>query len=315
MTQSPDRIRVIFDTDTNNELDDQHALAYLMFSGATFEPEGVTVNATYRGGDVDEHYLEAERILRLCTLEDRIPLLKGANGSFNEIRSHIHESDFDGFEAVDFIIHRSLAESDRKLVLLAVGKLTNIALAFLKQPEIADHTQVLWLGSNYPAPGEYNQDNDEAALNFLLDSHADFSIAPVRYGDLSATHAVRASREDIRKRMPGCGPRADEPVVGRHGGTFSTFGDYSVDLFENISLKPDLPSRALYDMAAVAILKNPDWATPRRLPAPLLVGGQWVERPENQRTIRIWEYFDSAAIMDDFYQTMVAFELCGTQGR
>ena len=30
------RIRVIFDTDTNNEVDDQHALAYLLFNGNAF---------------------------------------------------------------------------------------------------------------------------------------------------------------------------------------------------------------------------------------------------------------------------------------
>jgi purine nucleosidase len=37
---------VIFDTDANNEIDDQHALAYLLFSGDVFAVEGVTVNAT-----------------------------------------------------------------------------------------------------------------------------------------------------------------------------------------------------------------------------------------------------------------------------
>ena len=43
---SDERIRVIFDTDANNELDDQHALAYLLFSGNAFAVEGITVNST-----------------------------------------------------------------------------------------------------------------------------------------------------------------------------------------------------------------------------------------------------------------------------
>jgi len=31
-----DKIRVILDTDANNELDDQHAIAYMLFNGSTF---------------------------------------------------------------------------------------------------------------------------------------------------------------------------------------------------------------------------------------------------------------------------------------
>jgi hypothetical protein len=37
---------VILDTDANNELDDQHAIAYLLFNGQVFDVEGITVNRT-----------------------------------------------------------------------------------------------------------------------------------------------------------------------------------------------------------------------------------------------------------------------------
>ena len=60
--------------------------------------------------------------------------------------------------------------------------------------------------------------------------------------------------------MPGKGPRIRVQVTGRHGGKFATFGDYSVNLFDHIELSGTPPSRALYDMAAVAIVKNPAWA-------------------------------------------------------
>src|SRR5689334_20863496 len=68
------KIPVIFDTDANNELDDQHALAYLLFSGNTFAVKGVTVNATYNGGNIDQQYAEAERILKLTNEDGKIPL-------------------------------------------------------------------------------------------------------------------------------------------------------------------------------------------------------------------------------------------------
>ena len=83
------KISVIFDTDANNELDDQHAMAYLLFSGEIFDVRGITVNATFNGGAIQEHYDEAERILKLCNTADNIPLYYGANGNFDQISYYL----------------------------------------------------------------------------------------------------------------------------------------------------------------------------------------------------------------------------------
>ncbi|UCG87485.1 MAG: nucleoside hydrolase [Gemmatimonadota bacterium] len=304
-----DKIRILLDTDANNELDDQHAIAYMLLNGAVFEVEGLTVNRTASGGGIDEHATEAERIVRLCTLFPELQVHKGASGSFEEIQDHIDAPDFDGADAVRYIISRATVPSDRKLVLVPVGKLTNVALALKKDPGIAERVRIVWLGSNYPEPGEYNQINDEPALNYILDSEVDFEIALVRYGEPSGTDAVKVTPEEIGRNMPGRGPTADAPVTGRHGGTFTNFGDYSVDLFEHIDLYGDPPSRALFDMAAVAIVKNPAWASPHSIPAPLLQDGNWTERPDNEREIVLWENFDRAAIIADFFATMNDYTL------
>ena len=305
------KIRVIFDTDANNELDDQHALAYLLFNGDVFDVEGITVNSTRYGGGIDGHYAEAERILKLCNLNNKIPLLKGANSDFPSIRRHVGNADYDGSEAVDFILERAGEKADKKLILLMVGKLTNAALAILKKPEIIPDIEILWLGSNYPEPGEYNQDNDTAAMSFLLESDVELEIALVRYGQGTGTDAVRATQQEIGNNMPGKGPESMEPVEGRHGNVFSHFGDYSVNLFEHIDYHGDPPSRALFDMAAVAILKNPQWAIASSIPCPKLIGNKWVERPDNERKIIIWERFNRNAIMQDFYAVMENYTLVG----
>lgn len=304
-----ERIRVILDTDANNELDDQHAIAYLLFNGDVFDVEAITVNRTRAGGGVDQHLAEAQRVVRLCGLDARVPVLRGADQSFNEIRGQLDRPDFDGAEAVDFIIERAKAADPRPLVLLPVGKLTNIALALAKDPSIMPKVRVVWLGSNYPDPGEYNQVNDEPSLNYILETAVDFEIAIVRYGKPSGTDAVRATLAEIQAKMPGRGPKVSPAVTGRHGGQFSCFGDYSVSLFENIKLYGDPPSRALFDMAAVAIVKNPAWATAVKIPAPILKDGRWVDRPQNPRRIILWEHFDRQAIMADFYDRMTNYRL------
>ncbi|MFC4873425.1 nucleoside hydrolase [Negadavirga shengliensis] len=307
--QKPNKISVLFDTDANNELDDQHAMAYLFFNGDIFDVVGVTVNATSSGGDINGHYEEAKRVMQLCNVDEKIPLFKGANGSFEEIRPHVKESNFDGSEAVDFIIEQAHANTSGRLVLLPVGKLTNIALALEKDPSIAPKVRIVWLGSNYPEPGEYNQDNDRASMNYILDTEAPFEMVTVRYGKPSGTAAVTANRAEIQANMPGKGVKAKQPVTGRHGGTFEYFGDYSINLYEHIDTHDAAGTRALFDMAAVAIVKNPNWAERKEIPAPTLVDNKWVDRPENRRKMVLWENFDKEAIMKDFFDRMENYVL------
>lgn len=109
--------------------------------------------------------------------------------------------------------------------------------------------------------------------------------------------------------MPGLGPKIKVPVVGRHGGEFYTFGDYSANLFEHIKYHGHPPSRALFDMAAVAIVKNPGWAESSAIPSPIMVDEKWVERPQNSRKITIWENFNKEKILQDFYQVMHHYNL------
>ncbi len=304
---------VIFDTDANNEVDDQHALAYLLFNGDYFNVVGVTVNATsgpdgfHDPSNVQDHYDEARRVMQLCgELYGRIPLKLGAQDGFKDIEPFLDDPEYDGHEAVDFIIEEAMKERDNELILLPVGKLTNIALALKKEPAIAERVRIVWLGSNYPETGEHNKVWDPESMNYILDMEVPFEIVTVRYRQPSGTWAVRVTQDQILHRMPGKGPRISEPITGRHDGEFDNWGDYSANLFEMYSMFGNPPSRPLFDMVAVAILKNPNWAERTRIPAPIMDidGDQWIDRPDNPREIVLWEWFDIYGIMNDFFITM-----------
>ena len=294
------RIDVIFDTDANNEIDDQHAIAYLLLSDDVFNTLGLTTNTTRNGGDIKLQTLEARRVTSLVG-HPETPIYEGADGSFEDILPKVGEKEFDGHVAVDFIIKQARKHSAKKpLTVIAVGKLTNVALALAKKPSVARRIRLVWLGTNYPKPGEYNFDNDIPAVNYVLDSKVPFEITPVCGGTDIGTAFVKVSREYVHENFTGIGPKVKEPVEGRHGGRFACFGDYSVDLFDNV---PELV-RSLYDMSAVAIVKNPDWATPRTIPAPVFQDGAWVERSDNARQITLWEHFNRDAIVADFVATL-----------
>ncbi|WP_341227999.1 nucleoside hydrolase [uncultured Arcticibacterium sp.] len=307
--KSVEKTKVIFDTDANNELDDQHALAYLLSNGDYFDIKGVTVNATPSGGEINLHYDEAERILKLYNLSGQIPLFNGANANFEDIIAS-DSLEGDGSAAVDFMIEEA---NKGGLTIIAVGKLTNVALALKKDPTFAEKVRLVWLGSNYPEPGEYNQNSDPASINYLLDSNIPFEMVTVRYGDPSGTDAVKALQSDIQEKMVGLGPEATEEITGRHGDTFSHFGDYAINLFDHISMHGTTPSRPLFDMVAVAIVKNPSWGEANEIPAPILENEEWKERPNNTRKITVWENFDKENIMTDFYSRMENYTLPETK--
>tara|TARA_Y100000588_G_scaffold384248_1_gene475136 strand:+ start:250 stop:1179 length:930 start_codon:yes stop_codon:yes gene_type:complete len=296
------KIPILIDTDTNNELDDQHALAYAFFNNDVFDIKGITVNHTTKGS-VEDDFEEAKRVMQLCHTWDTFPLLKGVNtGTYSELSSQLNQLNHEGHEAVNFIIAQAHAQQNDRLILAPIGKLTNIALALTKDPSIVDQVKIIWLGGNYDSQdgedGEHNLMHDTTSYNAVITSGVDFSMVTVRYGKTTGTAAVAVHIDEIQETMPGLGPQS-RPITGRHGGRFSTFGDYSVNLFNNTRGN----TRALFDMVVFAVLKNPHWGESSVIPAPRLNGRAWSGN-FNDHTITLIQNFDKEAIRQDFFESM-----------
>jgi inosine-uridine nucleoside N-ribohydrolase len=284
----------------------------MLFNSHFFDVEGITVNRTSSGGSIEDHVVEAYRVIILCGQRPYTDAYRGASGNYSEIVKHINASRFDGEEAVNFIIKKAKIKSQDKLVFLAIGKLTNIALALKKDPSIAANIKIVWLGSNYPDPKEYNLINDVSAVSAILQTDVEFEIATVRHNQSTGTSNVIAYLEDINEKMPGKGPGIKPTVAGRNGKSFTNFGDYSVNLFKMFPSSGVPKGRSFYDVAAIAILKNPSWGTRVEIPVPqLLPEGSWVanNQVENSRKIVIWEQFEKEEIMQDFYNSMENYVL------
>jgi inosine-uridine nucleoside N-ribohydrolase len=295
-TPAKEKIPVILDTDANNELDDQHAIAYMIYNDDLFDIRGITTNRTWNGGPVEEHSKEARRIVHLCGADDRIMVISGANGDYMSLKESVNNPEFDGKQAVDFIIDQArLMPDNQKLVLIPVGKLTNIALALKKDPSIVSKVKVVWLGSNWPGQGEYNMDNDTSAVNPVIESGVEMWVCTV-YG---GTMEVRSTKTEIRQRLSGSGKQVD-PVEGRHGGSFDRLGDYLLNLWENV----DEESRSLFDMAAVATVKNSGWAEPTVAYGPRLINGEWTSDITAKDSVFFFRNYDVDAVMTDFWKTM-----------
>ncbi|MDO4650438.1 MAG: nucleoside hydrolase, partial [Eubacteriales bacterium] len=120
---------------------------------------------TPRFGTMEKSYEEGMKILKLADMEE-IPLLRGSD---REIQSDNPE-DLPESEGADFIIERAKADDERPLYIALQGCLTDLAIAYLKDPSITDRVIALWIGGGeYPNGGdEFNLKQDLLAARVLF---------------------------------------------------------------------------------------------------------------------------------------------------
>ncbi|MGA9270399.1 MAG: hypothetical protein WBV45_07245 [Lutimonas sp.] len=73
---------------------------------------------------------------------------------------------------------------------------------------------------------------------------------------------------------------------------------------QHIDYYGEPPSRSLYDMAAIAIVKNPTWGEVKTLRGIRMVEEKWTVDKSSQREILLWENFGREAILQDFYTAL-----------
>lgn len=266
MTQSTGPVcRVLLDTDLamgapGSEIDDGFALALAVADPRMSVELVTTVNGNT---DVDTATTLAGQLLGRLG-HTGIPVVRGAgaplrrghpapaSGSGGSGRSPRHHA------AVE-IAERVLAEPDQ-LTLVAVGPLTNVALALLLEPSVASAVkEVVVMGGTYlrhtnlaGMPGEFNiwADPDAAAVVFE-------SGAPLRCVGLDVTRQVRLSDEDAA-RMAETG-RAFGSFAGACTREWIAYCDS-----RSPGAVEEHGSCAMHDPLAVAVVTNPELVTWQR---------------------------------------------------
>jgi len=139
-----ERIRVIFDTDARNEIDDVWAIALAVMSPERFKIEGFVAanfdNSRPQTGpdSIEASFKEIHTILDKAHLADKWPVLRGSH----PMRYKYEPSESEG---VDFIITKAMESSpEDPLWIVGLGAATDIASAYLKEPRIKDRIVVFW---------------------------------------------------------------------------------------------------------------------------------------------------------------------------
>ena len=170
-------IDVVLDTDTYNEIDDQFALSYLLRSGEKLTVKALCAapffndNSTSPEDGMERSYREIFNLLHLAEREDLNPIV------FKGSRTYLP----DEHTPVDSPAARELVRlargysPEKPLFVVAIGAITNVASALLKDPAIADNVVIVWLGGHaleWPETGEFNMMQDVAAARVVFGSGA-----------------------------------------------------------------------------------------------------------------------------------------------
>lgn len=265
----PETQRIIFDTDMGTDVDDCLALA-LVLSSSEISLEGIT--CVY--GDVD---LRARMVLKLLQLHGHpsVPVTLGATEPLLGLRPVFwpgHEGEGllepgdedltpDTAYAVDFLV-RTVSENPGQIHLVAVGPLTNVALAFLKEPNLPEQLAHLTImagvvrgTSDLGLPyAEHNVLCDPEAAHVVFSSGAPTTLVP-----LDVTTKVEITQEGVDRIRAG--GTAFHEAVARQVELYPRFADQG--------------RTALHDPLAVGALLAPEMLSTRPLHVDVELAGRY----------------------------------------
>lgn len=265
----PGRVRMVLDTDTYNEIDDQFALVWAMLS-----PERLDVEAIHAAPFLNDRSCDPadgmershEEILRILDRLGVKPdgLVRRGSTSFLPADRRPVASD-----AVDDLIRRAHAEDDRPLYVAAIAALTNVASAILTDPSILERIVVVWLGGqsrHMDRTDEFNLSQDVRSAQVVLDSGVPLVRVPC-YGAASHLLTTLGELED-------------------HIGGTSDIGDELVRIFRNYRDDHFAYAKEIWDLAPVAWLLDPNWIPTRVLTSPVLTDEHTWETDPSRHPMR-----------------------------
>lgn len=283
-----DRIKkCVIDTDAYNEIDDQFAIAYSYFSKkidilAVYAAPFFNGNsASYEDG-MERSYDEIVRVLGCCDPEFTVPVLKGSRVSIDESGKAVES------EAVDHLI-KLAHETNEIIYVLGMGAITNVASAIIKDPSIKDNLCVIWLAASEMHAehlDEFNLNQDYKAGQLLLNSGVHMMLCPA----WSVVWALKAYLPDILE-LKGVNSACD----------------CLYDLGYGYYLGAGAPNdwyRCLWDIAAPAILDNPDCAEISIITAPVMTDDRKYAFDSTRHQIMILTKIDRDKTYEKAWETL-----------
>lgn len=302
------KIRVIIDTDCNCEADDHFAVCHAIMTpkfeimAILAEHYGKDFSKTSVEGTEEKSYKEVHKLLKLMNLSGEIPVLEGCKAVLSNEREYVES------EASRFIVQEAMKEDKRPLFIINQGAITNLASAYLMEPQIVGRITAIWIGgAPYPKGGrEFNLCNDINAANVMMDSGIELWQVPSNvYSSMKVSFAMLYKQVYPYGKI---GKYMYENVMRVN----QIFVEHMATLMENDTSRSDAAKAAAFpggeswqlgDSPGVGLLLTDHEGHYVMEGAPRfeLTTGFYCLRPENKNKIRVYNYVDNTFILEDFF--------------
>ena len=282
------KVRMVLDTDTFNEIDDQFAVAYALSS-----PERLAVEAIYAapfhnerstgpGDGMEKSYDEILRVLTRLDVPAEGFVYRGSRTFLPGPDSPVSSD-----AAADLVARALRSPADDPLYVVAIGAITNVASAILMNPAIIERMVVVWLGGHalyWPDTHEFNLRQDIAAARVVLDSGVPLVQIPCA-GVTSHLHTTLAEAEVYL-----------EPVgeIGRF--LTQRLREYADDHFAY--------SKVIWDLAAVAYLVDERFVPTQLVHSPVLTDQCTWSVDTSRHLMRCATYVQRDLIFGDLFRKL-----------
>lgn len=332
LTPPRGKVRVVLDTDTYNEVDDQFALSYALmsperleveavyaapFSSAFFSKllntEGVAIPMTSNLQEgLELSYQEIKKIYGMVGKSPEGKVFRGSDSYMKKAGEPIESA------AARDLVKRAMS-SDEILYVIAIGEITNVASAILMEPEIINKIVIVWLSGQpmyWPHAVEFNLGQDLLASQTIFDCGVPLVLMPCM---TVASHLVTTAAE-LKEKLKGkstigtylsetvisqLSPEAADNMLTLLKDTYlKGVDDYDQSVRDTTPFKAMAPSRIIWDISTIGYMINPNWCPSSLVPAPFLTDDLTLKQDSSRHLMRICHFVYRDGIFGDMFDKL-----------
>lgn len=295
LTMPKGKIDVVLDTDAYNEIDDQFAISYLLCHTEKFRVKGICAAPFFNDRAVSaedgmiKSYEEILKLLKLAGMESYTgKVLKGSATYLPDENTPVES------EAADFMANLANEYTARTpLYIVAIGAITNVASAILKNPKVKENCVVVWLGGHgveQPfAASEFNMKQDIAAARIVFGCGIPLVILPCN----GVVDRFATSKYELLHWMKGKNALCDYLC------------DNTIRYMETSPVERPW-SKPIWDVTAVAWLLNEDgkFMKDRLIPSPIPEYDGHYAQDKNRHFVRYVYEIKRTELFEDLFRTL-----------
>ena len=285
-------VMAVLDTDTYNEIDDQFALDYALLARDAVDLQAVIAApfSNKRAAAPDEGMMKSyEEICRILAIFGKDPsgfVWKGSRCYLPGRRTPVES---EGARRIIELAHTARSQG-RKLHVLAIAAITNVASALLLEPEIARDIMIVWLGGNdlhYPDTGEFNLRQDVFAAQTVFDTEVQLVWLPCR-------NVVSILDITLAELRDGLAPAGE-------------IGKFLFSRSEELINERKIASKVIWDISTVAWFTVPQAFRSTVMASPVLNDDRSWGMAPGRHNITAVTSLDRAAVFADLFKALATF--------